>query len=100
MKWLKHKLYNWVNEIHTEKNTVTKSVGIALHDGSNSPTVDDTPVLNFRIFPAQNGLVLEFRHYDRKADRSYTSTFIIPEGEEVSEYVRQCLPMEMMKVSK
>jgi hypothetical protein len=62
--------------------------------------MDDNPVLNFRIFSAQNGTILEFRHYDRKTDRNNTSTFIVGENEDVSEYVRKCLPMELMKVSR
>ena len=103
MKWIKKKLYQWMKEANDEANSYA-SKGIDNIDRVSSigdtGQVNDDPVLNFRIFSAQNGLILEFRHYDRKTDRSNTSTFIVGENQDVSEYVRQCLPMELMKVSR
>jgi hypothetical protein len=100
MKWFKKKLYQWVKDANDEANSYAmKGIGIDKAIGDTGQ-VNDDPVLNFRIFSAQNGLILEFRHYDRKTDRSNTSTFIVGENQDVSEYVRQCLPIELMKVSR
>ena len=97
MKWIKKKLYQWMKEANDEANSYAMKGLVAATDSS---AIDDNPVLNFRIFSAQNGTILEFRHYDRKTDRNNTSTFIVGENEDVSEYVRKCLPMELMKVSR
>jgi hypothetical protein len=98
MKWFKKKLYQWVKDANDEANSYATKGLVASSDVTAS--MDDNPVLNFRIFSAQNGIILEFRHYDRKTDRSNTSTFIVSESEDVSDYVRQCLPIELMRVSR
>lgn len=98
MKWFKKKLHQWVREANDEANSYATKGLVASSDVASS--IDDNPVLNFRIFSAQNGTILEFRHYDRKTDRSNTSTFIVAESEDVSDYVRQCLPIELMKVAR
>jgi hypothetical protein len=98
MKWIKKKLYQWMKEANDEANSYAMKGLVAATDVAHA--MDDNPVLNFRIFSAQNGTILEFRHYDRKTDRNNTSTFIVGENEDVSEYVRKCLPMELMKVSR
>lgn len=98
MKWFKKKLYQWVKDANDEANSYATKGLVAASDVTAS--MDDNPVLNFRIFSAQNGTILEFRHYDRKTDRNNTSTFIVAESEDVSDYVRQCLPIELMRVSR
>jgi hypothetical protein len=98
MKWFKKKLYQWVKDANDEANSYATKGLVAATDVAHA--MDDNPVLNFRIFSAQNGIILEFRHYDRKTDRSNTSTFIVSESEDVSDYVRKCLPIELMKVSR
>ncbi len=98
MKWFKKKLYQWVKDANDEANAYASKGLVVSSDVTAS--MDDNPVLNFRIFSAQNGIILEFRHYDRKTDRSNTSTFIVAENEDVSDYVRQCLPIELMKVAR
>lgn len=101
MKWIKRKLYHWVREANDEANNYAmKGMDQKVSAISDSGQVNDEPVLNFRIFSAQNGLILEFRNYDRKTDRSNVTTYIVGENEDVSDYVRQCLPMELMKVSR
>lgn len=99
MNWFKRKLLKWVTDANEERNS-NYAVKASLVDASGSSSPDDNPILNFRIFSAQNGLILEFRHYDRKTDRNNTSTFIVNEGEDVSDFVRSCLPIELMKVSR
>ena len=97
MRWIKRKLRNWLNsEAYCDTGVGSNSV----RSITESSVVDNDPVLNFRIFSAQNGLILEFRSYNQKTDRSAVSTYIIPENESISDYVQQCLPMEMLKVEQ
>ena len=91
MKWLKRKLRNWINELDYEGG----EKGIVSSRDLNLPEND--PVLTFRIYGANNGKILEFRHYDRKNDRNHNSTYIIEKDKDVGEYVAKCLSLEMLK---
>lgn len=94
MKWIKRKLHQWIAEAAYDSDVSSKNSIVSLSDTNR---VDSHPVLNFRIFSAQNGLVLEFHSYNEKTDRRSNSTYIINHGEDVADFVRQTLPMEMLK---
>jgi hypothetical protein len=91
MKWIKRKLRQWISEAEYERG-MNSVIAVA-----ETNRVDSSPVLSFRIFSAQNGLVLEFHSYNEKTDRRSNSTYIINHGEDVADFVRQSLPMEMLK---
>jgi hypothetical protein len=55
-------------------------------------------ILNFRIYPAANGMILEFIHYHDTKENDVVS-YIIPDTENVDEYVKKCLPIELLKAS-
>jgi hypothetical protein len=92
MKWLKRKLRNWVREAEDEYRG---EKGIVAVRDIDLPETD--PVLTFRIYGATNGKILEFRHYDRKNDRTHKSTYIIEKDRDIGEYVSKCLSLEMLK---
>lgn len=94
MKWIKRKLHQWIAEAAYDSDIAGKNSVVSLGDTNR---VDSNPVLNFRIFSAQNGLILEFHSYNEKTDRRSNSTYIINHGEDVADFVRQTLPMEMLK---
>lgn len=87
MKWLKRKIRMWLDDSDYEK-----PVAIREHEG-----VDDDPVLTFRLFNAANGQVIEFRRWDRKADRSFNTIYIIEKDRDIGEYVNKCLNLELLK---
>ena len=95
MKWIKRKLRQWVNEADYAEGGKDYPVSVV-----DSHRVDSNPILTFRIFSAQNGFILEFSNYSEKIDRRNTTAYIINEGEDIADYVRQSLPMEMLKVNQ
>lgn len=90
MSWLKRKLRNWLND----HNQV---VGLSARDFPAERSVEDDPVLSFRIYNAQNGKILEFSRYDRKSDRQDRSVYIIEKDKDVTEYVGKCLSLELLR---
>jgi len=58
---------------------------------------DDNPILNFRVFSAVGGQVVEFRRYDRKTDRSDTSTYIITKDDDFGEKISKIANLELLK---
>lgn len=92
MNWLKKKVIQWVREdwesARGDKGLVPVSV---------DNRVDDEPVINFRIYNAQNGKILEFNKYDRKSDRNDRTIYIVEKDKDVVEYVGKCLSLELLR---
>jgi hypothetical protein len=95
MKWLRKKVIAWVRDDWDAEYKKNRDVGIRPVEDINIPETD--PVLTFRIYSANNGQILEFRHYDRKNDRSNNSTYIVEKDKDIGEYVSKCLSLEMLK---
>ena len=97
MNWIKRKVVQWVRDDwneQCEKNTVS---GIALGRDLEPKMCDDDPILNFRVFSAVGGQVVEFRRYDRKTDRSDTSTYIIHKDDDFGEKISKIANLELLK---
>ena len=92
MKWLKRKLYRWVNEARDEECMPTNTVSIR-----EDHRMDADPVLNFRVFSAVGGQVVEFRRYDHVKDRSNTTTYIIQKDDDFGEKISKIANLEFMK---
>jgi len=95
MKWLKRKLRNWVDDAREYPDlhigTVTSSRNV------EAQMCDAEPILNFRVFSAVGGQVVEFRRYDRKTDRSDTSTYIIHKEDDFGEKISKIANLELLK---
>ena len=94
MNWLKKRVIKWVREdwdAQYEKNTVS---GIRDVEAGKC---DDDPILNFRVFSAVGGQVVEFRRYDRKTDRSDTTTYIINKDDDFGEKISKIANLELLK---
>ena len=94
MKWIRNKITKWVRE-DWDKAREDSGVGISLRSEENRP--DKEPILNFRIYSAENGKVLEFNRYDRAQDRRQVSMYIIGKEEDISDKVAKCLSLELLK---
>jgi len=93
MKWLKRKLRNWVDDAREEPDMV---LGIKSRDVA-AQMCEAEPILNFRVFSAVGGQVVEFRRYDRKTDRSDTSTYIIHKDDDFGEKISKIANLELLK---
>ena len=95
MKWLKNKVIKWVREDWDNAREDT-SVGIRAGD-VEAQMCDSDPILNFRVFSAVGGQVVEFRRYDHKTDRRDTSTYIIHKEDDFGEKISKIANLEMLK---
>ena len=92
MKWLKRKLRNWINDYDGEvSNKVYASRDV------EAQMCDVEPILNFRVFSAVGGQVVEFRRYDRKTDRSNSTTYIIHKEDDFGEKISKIANLEFLK---
>ena len=89
MKWLKRKLRNWINDYDNE---------VAIRSCDVEPQVCDAePILNFRVFSAVGGQVVEFRRYDRKTDRNDTTTYIVTKDQDFGDKISKIANLELLK---
>jgi hypothetical protein len=60
--------------------------------------MDSNPDLNFRMFRAENGYVMEVRYNDRRTDRMTTSLHIIPDDADLGQSISHIITIESLKV--
>ncbi len=93
-KWLGKKIEQSTYENHkvvAEKDYQAGLVSVASrHDiGSNS--------LNFKIYKASGGTVLETASYDRKTDRHNNSLYVITDDKDLGKEIGKIITLESLK---
>ena len=92
MNWLKRKLRNWIMDDEPVK-MIGASIAVREAD-----SVESEPVLNFKVYSAVGGKIVEFRRYDRQRDRSDNQTYIITNDQDFGERIAKIATMESMKI--
>jgi hypothetical protein len=59
--------------------------------------VNSDPTLQFKIYNAIGGKVVEFSRYDRKSDRSHHDIYIIGKNEDFGEKIAKIAMLEVLK---
>ena len=97
MKWFDR----WFAKKSREAWENANSVAVKATDISAFPTtrggVDKDADLNFKIYSATGGYVMEFRRYDRRTDNSNTNLYVIGKEDDIGERVARIVNMEIMK---
>jgi hypothetical protein len=97
MNWLKLKLRNWVLSAHDEcerdSNIVNSTRGITV----STKDMNSDPTLNFKVYSAVGGKVVEFSRYDRRSDRNDHTTYIITNEQDFGERIAKIATMENLK---
>lgn len=88
MKWIRKKILKWLDNDGT-------TVGI--HSAVEHKQPMNDPVLNFRIYSAENGKVLEFLRYDRNKGETKSTIYILTTEDMIEEKVSKCLKMELLR---
>ena len=97
MNWLKRKIRDWVLDANEDDSMkLSRGHAIAVRD-MESTCSDSDPILNFRVFSAVGGKVVEFRRYDRQRDRNDTTTYIITNDQDFGERISKIATMENLK---
>ena len=96
MNWFKKLVINWVREDWENARQVPEvlSSGIKVRE---SDCIESDPVLNFKVYNAVGGKIVEFRHYDRQKDRSFNQTYIITNDQDFGERIAKIATMESLK---
>lgn len=93
MRWLKRKLAKWVNDYNNEPKLAREGMILS----ADSDSIGSEPILNFKVFPAVGGKVVEFRYYDRGKDRNHNQTYIITNEQDFGERIAKIATLESLK---
>lgn len=95
--WFKKKIIRWVHEDWDNTNARKENLGHLLATRDVEPISENDPILNFRVFSAVGGKIVEFRRYDRQRDRHDTQTYIITNDQDFGERIAKIATMENLK---
>lgn len=99
MNWFKSIVCRWVREDWEEHgrrgraNYISDSPEVASSD--DTPSGD--PILNFKVYSAVGGRIMEFRRYDRKLGNNDVTSYIITDDQNFGERIAKIATMENLK---
>jgi hypothetical protein len=97
MNWLKRKVRRWLDSEQdevTQYNTMSKdSLGMAV----STREISTDPTLQFKVYSAVGGKIVEFSRYDRKSDRSDHQIYIISKDEDFGEKIAKISTLEVLR---
>ena len=92
VKWVREDWDNARNIVQQDCYPTTKnSIGI------NTRDVNSDPTLQFKIYNAIGGKVVEFSRYDRQKDRHFHDIYIIGKEEDFGEKIAKIAMLESLK---
>ena len=106
-RWLRNKLRRFLeggNEVDAYPSVRGgRGVSSKVHhsDGpyvSTSSTPETSPILNFRVYGATGGWVIEFTKLDRQGDRVGHSVNVVADHESFLQDVNAIIQMELLRV--
>jgi hypothetical protein len=94
VKWVREDWDNARNIVQQDCYPTTKnSIGI----GISTRDVNSDPTLQFKIYNAIGGKVVEFSRYDRKSDRHNHDIYIIGKEEDFGQKIAKIAMLECLK---
>lgn len=97
MKWFKKLIANWAQQGHNYVEVETMKGSRVISARDSEAVCNDDPILNFKVYSAVGGKVVEFRRYDRRSDRNDTTTYIITNDQDFGERISKIATMENLK---
>jgi hypothetical protein len=91
MRWLRRKLRHWLNE----EDEIKLSRGIVVERDHDRLSQNG---MNFCLYKAVGGHILESRAYNPKTDRSEGTLYMIHEDQDFAKQVAQSIMLEQIKL--
>ena len=90
---LRRRLLKWLSRSEEDSRVYSISSNDIIA-GPNRPSKDG---LNFVLYPAVGGHILECRNYDRRTDANNSTLYMIHDDEDFAQQVAKSIMLEMMK---
>jgi hypothetical protein len=100
MNFIKRMIVKWVREDWnnaSQQADCYPSPKLSSMTAISTRDVNSDPTLQFKIYNAIGGKVVEFSRYDRKQDRSFHDIYIIGKNEDFGEKIAKIAMLECLK---
>ena len=97
MNWLKRKIRRWLDSEQDICIDDGRYPSTMAKNSIGSRDVSSDPTLQFKIYNAIGGKVVEFNRYDRQKDRAFHDIYIIGKNEDFGEKIAKIAMLESMK---
>jgi hypothetical protein len=106
MKWFKRMVVKWVREdwenarSRPEEDCYTNtkmSRGNPISTISGRANIDSEPTLQFKVYSAVGGKIVEFHRYDPKSERTDRQIYIIGKDEDFGEKIAKISMLESLR---
>lgn len=87
-------LRNWINNFDSDSLEHAKGTLIATRDVDG---LDYERALNFRVWFANGGRVIQTNRYDRVKDRNFTGLYVIGNDQDLGEEINKIITMEGLR---
>ena len=94
MNWFKQIIINWVKEDWDKSREQDCYATTKLGNGRS---IDSEPTLNFKVYSAVGGKIVEFSRYDPKSDRHERQMYIIGRDEDFGEKIAKISTLEILR---
>ena len=96
MRWLRKKLYHWINSAHhDEVDAICSSQPIGRSIVTS--TLDSDRNIRFNVYKASGGTIIETSFYDRHKDRHNNSLHVITDDKDIGKELGKIITMETLK---
>ena len=97
-KWIKKKLRQWSRESWEIEMDRADGLGKVVSNSSyETRQLNSDAILNFTVYNAVGGKVVEFRYHDRNSDRSLNQIYVIGKEEDFGEKIAKIATLEVLK---
>ena len=99
MNWFKRMVVNWVkDDWENARNTMQEDCYPTTKNSiSGSRDISSDPTLQFKVYNAIGGKIVEFHSYDRQTDRTHHQIYIIGKDEDFGEKIAKISTFEVLK---
>lgn len=97
MNWFKKALIRYANKLQSSHLVEPKAARGLLSISVDEEETVTSNTLNFRVTPAQGGVILSLRIYDRHKDTSTNSLHIITLDQDYATEIGKIVAMELYK---
>jgi len=102
MNWFKRMIGRWAYEYRdTPDDVANECYPSPKLSRSNSVStgrgIDSEPTLNFKVYSAVGGKIVEFSRYDPKSDRHDRQIYIIGKDEDFGEKIAKISTLEVLR---
>jgi hypothetical protein len=102
MNWFKRMIGRWAYEYRDTPDDVANECypSTKMSRGNTISTgrgIDSEPTLNFKVYSAVGGKIVEFSRYDPKSDRHDRQMYIIGRDEDFGEKIAKISTLEVLR---